>query len=104
MPKSITLQEFSPSKSFTFYVLVTIEHFLKWIELVPLPNCIIQGATYAFLDVAFNSFGALVKLLTDQGIRLWGVSKVVWKDNDRSSYYFTRPLKLLPKATLPSLW
>jgi hypothetical protein len=42
------------------------------------------------LDVAFNSFGALAKLLIDQGIKLWGVSKVVWKDNDRSSYYFTR--------------
>jgi hypothetical protein len=25
---------------------------------------------YAFLDVAFNSFGALAKLLIDQGIKL----------------------------------
>jgi hypothetical protein len=73
------------------------------IELVLLPNYIIQGATYAFLDMAFNSFGALAKLLTNQGIQLWGVSKVVWKDGDRSSYYFTRPLKLLPKAMLPSV-
>ncbi len=72
--------------------------------MVPLPNCIIQGARYAFLAMAFHSFGALAKLLTNQGIKLWGVSKVVWKDSDRSSYYFMRPLKLLPKAMLPSLW
>jgi hypothetical protein len=86
-----------------FYVLVMMKHFLKWIELVPLSNCIIQGATYAFLDMAFNSFGALAKLLIDQAIKLWGVSKVVWEDNDRSSYYFMRPLKLRLKAMLPSL-
>ncbi len=46
------------------YVLVMIEHFSKWLELVPLQYCNSEGATYAFLDMIFNRFGALVKVLT----------------------------------------
>jgi hypothetical protein len=33
---------------------------------VPLPYCNNEGATYAFLDRAFNRFGALPKVITYQ--------------------------------------
>ena len=32
------------------YVLVMIEHFSKWIELVALPDKFSEGAAYAFFD------------------------------------------------------
>jgi hypothetical protein len=47
------------------YILVMIEQFSKWLELVPLQDCNNEGATYGFLDMIFNRFGALVKVLTD---------------------------------------
>jgi len=49
------------------YVLVMIEHFSKWLELVPLPDCNSEGVAYAFLDKMFNRFGALTKIITNQG-------------------------------------
>jgi len=60
-PLSLTLQH-------NYYVLVMMEHFSKWLELIPLPNCSNEGVAYAFLDKVFNKFGALVKVLTDQGM------------------------------------
>jgi hypothetical protein len=39
------------------YVLVMIEHFSKWLELVPLPDSNEGGATYAFFNKMFNRFG-----------------------------------------------
>ncbi len=50
-----------------WYVLVMIEHFSKWIELVPLPDKSNEGVAYAFLDRVLGHFGALAKVLTDQG-------------------------------------
>jgi hypothetical protein len=51
-------------------VLVMVEHFSKWIELVPSPDKSSEGVAYAFLDRVLNHFGALVSV-----DRLWyGVS------------------------------
>ncbi len=44
-----------------------VEHFSKWIELVPSPKKSNEGVAYAFLDRVFNHFGALAKVLTNQG-------------------------------------
>ncbi len=44
------------------YVLVMIEHFSKWLELVLLPDHRSERATHAFLDMVLNSFGALVEI------------------------------------------
>ncbi len=49
------------------YVLVMIEHFSKWLELVPFLDHSNEKITYAFLDMIFKRFGALVKILIDQG-------------------------------------
>jgi hypothetical protein len=46
-----------------------IEHFSKWLELVPLPNYNSEGgATYAFLDKVINRFRAL-EMFTNQGMK-----------------------------------
>jgi hypothetical protein len=47
------------------YVLVMVEQFSKWIELVPSPDKSNEGIAYAFLDRVFSHFGAPAKMLTD---------------------------------------
>jgi hypothetical protein len=49
-----------------------IEHFPKWLELVPLLDRSNEGAAYAFLDKISNRFGALAEALTDQGTKFRG--------------------------------
>jgi hypothetical protein len=49
------------------YTLVMVEHFSKWIKLVPLPDKYSEGVAYAFLDRVLGHFGALAKVLIDQG-------------------------------------
>jgi hypothetical protein len=51
------------------YVLVMIKHFLKWLKLVPLLDHTSEDATFAFFDMVFNIFGALVKVLINQGMK-----------------------------------
>ncbi|OAE33903.1 hypothetical protein AXG93_1658s1110 [Marchantia polymorpha subsp. ruderalis] len=50
-----------------WYVLVMVEHFSKWIELVALPDKASEGVAYAFLDKVLSHYGAPAKVLTDQG-------------------------------------
>jgi len=47
------------------YVLVMVEHFSKWIELVPSLDKSSEGITYAFLDRVLSHFGALTIVLND---------------------------------------
>jgi hypothetical protein len=47
-----------------------IEHFSKWLELVPLLDRSSEGTAYAFIDKMFNRFGALAKVIIDQGTKL----------------------------------
>jgi hypothetical protein len=54
------------------YVLVMIEHFSKWLELVPLLNHNSERATYAFLDKVFSRFGVLVENFIDQSAKFQG--------------------------------
>ncbi len=49
-----------------------IEHFSKWLELVPLLNCSTERSSYAFLDKVLNRFGAPAKVLTNQGTKFRG--------------------------------
>jgi transposase-like protein len=46
-----------------------IEHFFKWLELMPLPNYSNERAAYAFLDRVFSRFGVPAKVFTDQGTK-----------------------------------
>ncbi len=59
------------------YVLVMVEHFSKWIELVPSLNKSNEGVVYAFLDRVLNHFGAPAEVLTDQGTEFQGEFQVL---------------------------
>ena len=54
------------------YVLVMVEHFSKWIELVALPQNSSESAVVAFLDRVLARFGASAEVLTDQGREFLG--------------------------------
>ncbi|KAL3688002.1 hypothetical protein R1sor_014311 [Riccia sorocarpa] len=54
------------------YVLVMVEHFSKWIELVALHDKSSEGTAYAFLDSVLSHFGAPAEVLTDQGTECFG--------------------------------
>jgi transposase-like protein len=54
-----------------------VEHFSKWIELVPSPDKSNEGITYAFLDRVLSHFGAPTKVLTDQGMEFQGEFQVL---------------------------
>jgi hypothetical protein len=49
-------------------VLIMIEHFSKWLELVPLVNYNSEGVAYAFMDKMLSKFGVPTKGFTNQGI------------------------------------
>jgi hypothetical protein len=54
-----------------------VEHFSKWIELVPSPDKSSEGVAYAFLDMVFSHFGAPVEVLIDQGTEFQGEFQVL---------------------------
>lgn len=59
------------------YVLVMVEHFSKWIELVALLQNSSKLAAMAFLDRVLACFGALAEVLTDQGREFLGAFKAL---------------------------
>lgn len=56
----------------TKYVLVMVEHFSKWIELVALPQNFVELAAAAFLDRVLARFEAAAKVLANQGRKFLG--------------------------------
>jgi hypothetical protein len=59
------------------YVLVMVEYFSKWIELVPSLDKSSKGVAYAFLDRVLSHFGAPVEVLTNQGMEFQGEFQVL---------------------------
>jgi hypothetical protein len=59
------------------YVLVMVEHFSKWIELVPSLDKSSEGVAYAFLDRVSSHFGALAEVLTDHSTEFQGEFQVL---------------------------
>jgi hypothetical protein len=49
-----------------------VEHFSKWIELVPSLDKSSEGVAYAFLDMVLSHFGAPAEVLIDQGMEFQG--------------------------------
>jgi hypothetical protein len=47
-------------------MLVMVEHFSRWIELMPSSKESNERVVYAFLNQVLNQFGPLVKVLMDQ--------------------------------------
>jgi hypothetical protein len=42
-----------------------VEHFSKWIELLPSPDKSNEGVAYTFFDKVLNHFGAPAEVLID---------------------------------------
>ena len=59
------------------YVLVMVEHFSKWIELVALLQNSSELAAAAFLDQMLARFGAPAEVLTDQRSEFLGAFEVL---------------------------
>ena len=55
------------------YVLIMIEHFSKWTELVALHNKFSEGVANSFLNWMLIYYGVPTEILTDQG------SKLLWE-------------------------
>ena len=54
------------------YLSVKIEHFTIWVKLVPLQNKTINLTASTFLETVPFRFGALAKVVTDQGSEFKG--------------------------------
>ncbi len=50
------------------YIMIMIEHFSKWVELVVLPDKSSHSTGQTFLQQVLSRFGACVECLTDQGL------------------------------------
>jgi hypothetical protein len=54
------------------YIMIMIEHFSKWVELVALPDKSSHNTSQAFLRQVLSKFGACVECFTDQGSKFKG--------------------------------
>jgi hypothetical protein len=73
------------------YVVVMIEHFSKWIELVPIPKKT-SHHTAAALRGVLCRYGARSEVLTDQSEEFHGeFAELLTKTSDRSSSHFQGP-------------
>ena len=54
------------------WVLVCIEHFPKWVELIPLPSKSSRDFSQGLLQVVLGRYGAPGEILTDQGSEFKG--------------------------------
>jgi len=75
-------------------MLVMIEDFFKWLEVMWLFDHSNEGAMYAFLDRVFNSFGVLVEILIDQ------VMEFHWEFQDLCEKVHFLIIKLLHETIL----
>jgi transposase-like protein len=57
-----------------------VEHFSKWIELVPFLDKSNEGVAYAFLDKVLSHFGAPIEMLTDQNTKFQGEFQVLCEE------------------------
>jgi len=54
------------------YIMVCIEHFSKWIEIIPIPNKEPETVAYAFLHQVLARYGGCAEVLTDRGTEFQG--------------------------------
>ena len=54
------------------YVLVCIEHFTKWVELIPTTSKKAAEVAYQFKSQILSRYGALGEVITDQGSEFRG--------------------------------
>ncbi len=54
------------------YIMIMIEHFSKWVELVMLSDKSSHSTSHVFLQHVLNRFGACAECLTNQGSKFKG--------------------------------
>jgi hypothetical protein len=54
------------------FIMIMIEHFSKWVELVALPNKSSHNINHVFLQQVISRFGACVERLINQGSQFRG--------------------------------
>ena len=54
------------------WVMVCIEHFTKWVELIPLPSKSSGNSARGLLEGVLGMYGAPGEILTDQGREFQG--------------------------------
>jgi hypothetical protein len=64
--------EFSQTSRGNVYIMIMIEHFSKWVELVALPDKSSHNTIQVFLQQVLSRFRAYVECLTDQGLESRG--------------------------------
>ena len=64
--------ELPPTARGNRYVMIAVDHFTKWVELVPLKSKSSADVAHAFLDQVLSRFGAPGEVLTDQGKEFQG--------------------------------
>jgi hypothetical protein len=90
------------------YVVVMIEHFSKWVELIPIPEKELHHTAAALRGVLCR-FGAPAKVLTDQGTEFQGESeelltqllidyRVTSRDHPQSDGLAERMVQTIKKA------
>ena len=63
---------FPQSEYGNYYIMVMIEHFSKWVEVVTFPSEESNKTARVFLQYVLFRYGALAKVLTDQGTEFIG--------------------------------
>ncbi|NBK23903.1 MAG: hypothetical protein EOM68_17970 [Spirochaetia bacterium] len=49
------------------YIMVCVEYYTKWVELIPIPSKAAASTAYAFAHNVLGRFGACAEVVTDQG-------------------------------------
>ena len=64
------------------WVMVCIEHFTTWLELIPLPSKSSKNFARGLLRGVLSRYGVLEEILTDQGIEFMGESQTLLQNNE----------------------
>jgi hypothetical protein len=59
-------QELSQTSKGNVYIMIMIEHFSKWVELVALPDKSSHSTSQTFLQQVLSRFGACAECLTNK--------------------------------------
>ena len=62
------------------YVMIAVEHFTKWVELVSIRSKSSADVAHAFLDQVLSRVGAPREVLTDQGKEFQGAFRTLLKN------------------------
>lgn len=66
------LGDLPPTPRWNVYVMVIVEHFSKWMELIALPDKTSRSTSQAFLHAVLSRFGSCAEVLIDQGTEFRG--------------------------------